>query len=65
MNKVHLQNQQIQLRDSDQLKDGVPPQSQKVLILCIILLRDINYIIVFSNEFHIMFSFLIMHMCQL
>ncbi len=31
-------------------------QCQKVLYLCIILLHDINYIIVLSYGFHIMFN---------
>ncbi len=34
---VHLQNQQIQLWDSDQLKDGVPPQrtmSEGFILVC-------------------------------
>ncbi len=55
VNKVNLHNQQIELRDSDQLKDGVPPQRtmSENCILVFILLHDINYISVLPYEFHV------------
>ncbi len=62
VNKVHLQNQQIQLRfRSTQRWSSSPKNNVKKFVLYAILLHDINHIIVLSYEFHIIFNCLIMH----
>ncbi len=62
VNKVHLQNQQIQLRfRSTQRWSSSPKNNVKKFVLYAILLHDINYIIVLSYEFHIILNCLIMH----
>ncbi len=42
-----------------------PKNNVRKFVLHAILLHDINYIIVLTYEFHIMFNCLIMHMCLL
>ncbi len=59
---LHLQNQQIQLRfRSTQRWSSSPKNNVKKFVLYAILLHDINYIIVLSYEFHIIFNCLIIH----
>ncbi len=63
VDKVHLQNQQIQLRSTQRWSSSTKNKCQKLEFLYVILFRDRQC--AFFYEFHIMFSCLIMHMCHL